>query len=119
MFALGAGADLAALQHGVHFALSLIRLHVVLGRNLAHQVVLTLERRHILLGEFVPFRADVIENSLLVLCVYSGDSWMYLLLLNFPLLLSPNMSKCYLDDYHSNHTHIWTFSRILEIPKKI
>jgi hypothetical protein len=60
MFALGAGADFAAFQHGVHFALSLIRLHVVSGRNLAHQVVLTLERRHILLGEesvTMPFQA--------------------------------------------------------------
>jgi hypothetical protein len=47
---LGAGADLAALQHGVDFTLGLRLLEAILGHDLSHEVCLALKRGDLLLG---------------------------------------------------------------------
>ena len=59
---LGAGADLAALQHGVDFTLGLRLLEAVLGRDLSHEVGLALERGDLLLGEMAPLGTDVLAR---------------------------------------------------------
>ena len=46
---LGAGADLAALQHGVDFTLGLRLLEAILGHDLSHEVGLALKRGDLLL----------------------------------------------------------------------
>ena len=47
---LGAGADLAALQHRVDFTLGLRLLEAILGHDLSHEVGLALKRGDLLLG---------------------------------------------------------------------
>src|SRR5665809_8047 len=64
---LRAGADLAALQHGIDLTLGLCLVNAILGCDLRHEIRLALESRSILLREFAPLCADVLQDVLLVL----------------------------------------------------
>src|SRR4051794_5783674 len=57
-------SDLAALQQGVHIALSLALLKAVFGRELGHEIVLAFEAGQILLGKLAPLRGDFLEDGL-------------------------------------------------------
>jgi hypothetical protein len=57
-------SDLSALQQGIDIARSLALFEAVLGDDLANEVILRLEGGKILLGEFVPLRADLLKDDL-------------------------------------------------------
>jgi hypothetical protein len=60
---LGAGAELAALQEGVDFALGSRLREAIFGRELRRELGLAVERGDILLGEVAPLRTDVLHDE--------------------------------------------------------
>jgi hypothetical protein len=59
------GSDLTAIQQGIDVALRLGFLQAILRDHLRDEIILVLERGQLVLGEFAPFGADLLENDLL------------------------------------------------------
>jgi hypothetical protein len=72
-----AGSDLAALHHLVDVTLGLRPVDVVSGRDLTHEIVVAAKTAEIILREFPPLRADVIQDAFLRLAeVRKGGGWL-------------------------------------------
>ena len=59
------GSDLTAIHQGIDVALRLGFLQAILRDHLRDKIILVLERGQLVLGEFAPFGADLLENDLL------------------------------------------------------